>query len=266
MHPSPDVLALLALGEQAGTHAEREHVAGCAECRAEVESLARAVDVGRSADAGDDTLLTPPDRVWEAIRAELNFGQGQGQGARGTSEFSTVTALPRHARAEAVAPTDPAPDPAVPSIGPGTRRRSRLLSVALAAALALVVGVGLGVGLDRLLPLQTVLWTADLQALPEWAGAQGEATVVQDSKGNKTLRIKMTSPKPVDGDRQVWVADRELQGMRSIGFLDDDSQTVLPLPREFTYEQFPIVDVSDEPPADTEPRHSGNSIVRGTLV
>ena len=75
MHPSPDVLALLALGEQAGTSADREHVAGCAECRAEVESLARAVDVGRSADAGDDTLLTPPDRVWEAIRAELNFGQ-----------------------------------------------------------------------------------------------------------------------------------------------------------------------------------------------
>ena len=264
MHPSPDVLALLALGEQAGTLAEREHVAGCAECRAEVESLARAVDVGRSTDAGDDTLLSPPDRVWEAIRAELNFGQSQG--ARGTSEFSTVTALPRHARADADEPAEPALDPAVPSIGPGVRRRSRRLSVALAAVLALVVGIGLGVGLDRVLPLQTVLWTAELQALPEWSGAQGEATVVQDSAGNKTLRIKMTSPKPVDGDRQVWVADRELQGMRSVGFLDNDSQTVLPLPREFTYEQFPIVDVSDEPPADTEPRHSGNSIVRGTLV
>ena len=263
MHPSPDVLALLALGEQAGTPAEREHVAGCLECRAEVESLARAVDVGRNADAAD-TLLTPPDRVWQAIRAELNFGQGQG--AHGSSEFSTVTALPRHAHAEESEPDVPPLEPAAASTGASAHRRSRVLSLALAAVLALAVGVGLGVGLDRVLPLQTVLWTANLQALPEWAGAQGEATVVQDRRGNKTLRITMTSPKPVNGDRQVWVADKELQGMRSVGFLDDDAQTSLPLPREFTYQEFPIVDVSDEPPSDTEPRHSGNSIVRGTLV
>jgi hypothetical protein len=140
-----------------------------------------------------------------------------------------------------------------------------LLSVALAAALALAVGIGIGVGLDRVLPLQTVLWTAELQALPEWAGAQGEATVVQDSKGNKTLRIKMTSPRPVDGDRQVWVADPDLQGMRPVGFLDSDAQS-FPLPRDFSYEEFPIVDVSEEPIDDTEPRHSGVSVVRGTLV
>ena len=53
--------------------------------------------------------------------------------------------------------------------------------------------------------------------------------------------------------------------MRPVGFLDSDSQS-FPLPRDFTYEEFPIVDVSDEPADDTEPRHSGISIVRGTLV
>ena len=262
MHPSPDLLALLALGEQAGTPAEREHIAGCLECSAEVDSLARAVDAGRHADASD-TLLTPPDRVWQSIRAELNFGQGQG--AHGSSEFSTVTALPRHAGTETAEPEAPALEPAQDRSGPNVRRRSRLRSLALAAVLALVVGVGLGLGLDRVLPLQTVLWTADLHALPEWSGAQGEATVVQDRRGNKSLQIKMSSPKPVDGDRQVWVADRELQGMRSVGFLDSDSQSFA-LPRDFTYEQFPIVDVSDEPADDTEPRHSGVSVVRGTLV
>ncbi len=124
--------------------------------------------------------------------------------------------------------------------------------------LALVVGVGLGLGLDRVLPLQTVLWTADLQALPEWAGAQGEATVVQDRRGNKTLRIKMTSPKPVDGDRQVWVADRGVcRACGRSGSSTRDSQSFA-LPRDFTYEEFPIVDVSDEPADDTEPRHSGD--------
>ena len=77
MHPSPDVLALLALGEQAGTPAEREHVAGCAECRRRSRAWP-----GPSMSAAVPTpgtpCSTPPDRVWEAIRAELNFGQGQG--------------------------------------------------------------------------------------------------------------------------------------------------------------------------------------------
>ena len=36
MHPSPDVLALLALGEQAGTPDERAHVESCAQCRTEI--------------------------------------------------------------------------------------------------------------------------------------------------------------------------------------------------------------------------------------
>ena len=231
MHPSPDVLALLALGEQAGTPAEREHVTGCADCRAELESLTRAVDIGRNTVAGD-TLLIPHDRVWEAIRTELNFGQDQG--SHGLAEVATITAIPRHAREEeaaAVGPAEPV-DPAEPvapaagGAGRGVRRRNRVVSLALAAALALVVGIGLGVGLDRLLPLQTVLWTAELQALPDWSGAQGEATVVQDRRGNKTLVIKMTSTRPVNGDRQVWVADKDLKGMRPVGFLNADSDSL----------------------------------------
>jgi hypothetical protein len=273
MHPNPDVLALLALGEQAGTAAEREHVAGCADCRAELESLARAVDIGRNTVAGD-TLLIPHDRVWEAIRTELNFGQVQG--SHGLTEVATITAIPRHARdegpavpaepVEPVEPVEPA-EPVAPAADGARRggRRNRMVSLALAAALALVVGIGLGVGLDRLLPLQTVLWTAELQARPDWAGAQGEATVVQDRRGNKTLVIKMTSTRPVDGDRQVWVADKDLKGMRPVGFLNADSDR-LPLPRDFSYEEFPVVDVSKEPADDTEPRHSGISIVRGTLA
>jgi len=275
MHPSPDVLALLALGEPAGTPAEREHVTGCADCRAELESLVRAVDIGRNTVAGD-ILLIPHDRVWEAIRTELNFGQVQD--SHGLAEVATITAIPRPAPEQVPAatestdqvgpaePVDPAESvaPTAGGAGRGARRRNRVVSLALAAALALVVGIGLGVGLDRLLPLQTVLWTAELQALPDWAGAQGEATVVQDRRGNKTLVINMTSTRPVEGDRQVWVADKDLKGMRPVGFLNADSDS-LPLPRDFSYEEFPVVDVSEEPADDTEPRHSGISIVRGTL-
>ena len=69
MHPSPDVLALLALGEETGTAEERAHLQTCAECQAEVADLARVVTAGRGGRAGDTGLLAPPDRVWHAIRS-----------------------------------------------------------------------------------------------------------------------------------------------------------------------------------------------------
>lgn len=69
-HIDPDVLALLALGEHAGGSIERDHLAGCAQCRSELETLTHAAQVGRSTiDAGD--ILEPHPRVWSAITAEL---------------------------------------------------------------------------------------------------------------------------------------------------------------------------------------------------
>src|SRR5215212_5384378 len=78
MHPSPDVLALLALGEEAGTSDERAHIESCAECQAEIAGLTRAVAAGRSGRAGNTGLVSPPDRVWHAVRAELGFASDPG--------------------------------------------------------------------------------------------------------------------------------------------------------------------------------------------
>jgi Anti-sigma-K factor rskA len=293
MHPSPDVLALLALGEQAGTPDEQAHVESCPQCRTEIADLARAVAAGRGVQSGDDALVTPPDRVWDAIRTELGFASATDEAqARGTperSEVSPVTALPRPARPESngagpdTADTDEVepvaaraerPSPSAGSTAGVTdiadaRRRSsrgrRGLALLVAAAVALVLGLGLGLGLDRILgPRQTTLWTAQLQALPQFPGSSGEAMVQEDGNGHRTLFIELNSPEPVDGSREVWLIDSDVTRTRSLGYLLGDSGR-FNIPADLDPKQFPVVDVSKEPPADADTRHSGTSIVRGTL-
>ena len=259
MHPSPDILALLALGETAGTPAERDHVGSCPQCRSEVADLARAVAAGRGGTAEDSGLLTPPDRVWEAIRAELRLGSADSAG--GPDRWAADEAEHGSDAVESDARVAATPAGAMSA----QRRGRRILALALAAAIALIAGIGLGFGLDRLVgPRQTILWTAELAALPAYSGSSGEAVVEQDAKGNKTLVIEVSSAAPVDGSQEVWLIDRGITTTRSLGYLTPTSNR-FNIPADIDPRQFPVVDVSAEPPNDTEPRHSGNSIVRGTL-
>ena len=131
--------------------------------------------------------------------------------------------------------------------------------------LALVAGIGLGLGLDRVLsPRQTVLWTADLQALPDFPGSTGRAVVEEDAQGNKTLVIDVSSAPRVEGSQEVWLIDRDVKQMRSLGYLTPTSNR-FGIPADLDPRQFPVVDVSAEPPNDADTGHSGTSIVRGTL-
>ena len=268
MHPSPDVLALLALGEEAGTPAERAHLESCPECRAELAGLARAVTAGRRGVPDDGGLVTPPDRVWQAIRAELGFTGQAGAPAVSAElpDIASVTALPRPAGVETNGAAEPpatvTPISAAPSRTP---RGRRALALVVAAAVALVLALGLGLGLDRVLgPRERGLWTAICHARPSFAGSTGEAEVVADADGNRTLVIKLDSPEPVEGSRAVWLIDRQQQQMRFLGYLRPDGGS-WPVPADLDPRQFPVVDVSKEPPGDPDPRHSQVSIVRGTL-
>ncbi|GAA1835117.1 hypothetical protein ACFFOM_09610 [Microlunatus capsulatus] len=72
MHADPDLLALLALGEPAGTPEERLHVEACAVCAHELADFARVVDQGRRAPL-DATLTTPGEQVWLSIRSDLGL-------------------------------------------------------------------------------------------------------------------------------------------------------------------------------------------------
>ena len=294
MHPSPDVLALLALGEKAGTAEERIHVDSCPVCLAEVAEFVRVAAVGRSA-TGADQLQAPPPEVWRAVRSELGLsgdtaalsssvpasdvseGQGVSDGpgvsdSPGASD-GRMQDVPRDVRQPAMegSPPDSAASAvssaAVPDSGRrrGSRGR-RVLSLTLAAAIALVVGFGLGFLVDRFVqPTQTVIERAQLQALPAWPGARGEAWVERDGTGDRFLEVRVDSSRPDPGYRQVWLIDRNVKAMASMGFLNNGVGR-FNIPDDLDLNQFPIVDVSAEPANDEDPTHSGDSIVRGQLA
>ena len=68
-HTDPAILALIALGEPAGTSHDDQHVALCADCQSEIERLTRVVDLARQ--DGPPSLDQPPPGVWEQIAAAV---------------------------------------------------------------------------------------------------------------------------------------------------------------------------------------------------
>ncbi len=69
MHTEPELLALLALGEPAGSEADRDHLASCRSCAGELAELRRVVDLARGSEAL--TLTDPGPQVWAAVRRGL---------------------------------------------------------------------------------------------------------------------------------------------------------------------------------------------------
>lgn len=68
MHTDPELLALLALGEQTGTEDDRAHAQTCPECAGQLSELKQVVTLGRSADSA---LSVPSPEVWARIHEEL---------------------------------------------------------------------------------------------------------------------------------------------------------------------------------------------------
>jgi hypothetical protein len=259
MHTDPEVLALVALGERdAATPEELDHIAHCDACGRDVDELGHLTSVGRTI-SDHFTLETPSPEVWNRIRAQLGFHD----------DFSSQLVPPP---AGTQSPTDLAdPSPTVAGEAPtidlsnsARRRKRRMLSLALAAALVLLAGVGGALVWQRLWQGgETVVSAVQLNALPDWAGATGEAQLEQDADGKRWLVVTMATPRPVDGLREVWLLKRDATAMVSVGTMGE-SPDRLPVPDTVDVQEFPVVDVSDEPP-DGVPTHSGDSIVRGTL-
>ncbi|WP_448630837.1 hypothetical protein [Cellulomonas soli] len=92
-HVDEETLALLALGENAGSDAERAHVAGCEHCTHELDALRDVVGLAR--DAGPDALTPPPPAVWERVVAELGLTAA---GSPAPAATAPVAAAPRRVR------------------------------------------------------------------------------------------------------------------------------------------------------------------------
>lgn len=231
-HVDPDVLALLALGEDAESSKDREHLADCAQCRGDLAHLSRAAVVGRTTlDEGE--LVDPPARVWSRISAALDL------------------------------PADLAPSAPVADLAVARRRRRPWVAFAAAAAAAvLVVGAVTTWNLTRP-PSTTVLAAAVLDAFPGWDGAEGEAVVERQSDGSRVVRVTLDAEVGDDSYREVWLITSDATELVSLGTVRGGSGTFV-IPDGIDLTRYDLVDISDEP-YDGDPAHSGDSIVRGQL-
>jgi anti-sigma-K factor RskA len=246
MHTNPDLLALLALGEDVGAEEDLVHISECPACRDELAALTAAASTARRTN-DRDVLLSPRPEVWQRISQEVRL--------------QAPVALPATSPAAPV-PSSSTPPPA--SDPSRSQRKTRLAAFALAAVLTLAVGIGLGANLDRILPGQRVVSSVQLNALPHWSGSSGRATVEQDRDGNRFLVVQVSSPEPATGPREVWLTNSQAEPMFAMGFLNNGSGRFL-IPPDVDLAQFQLVDISQEPANDHDAGHSGNSMLRGKL-
>lgn len=245
MHTNPDLLALLALGEDVAAEEDLVHISGCPDCRAELAAYTAAA--GGARRAGEATLVAPRPEVWQQISRELQL-----------HDLSAPAE-------DAVPPSDPPVVAARPASGqPGDRRRVRLASFVLAAALALAVGIGLGTNLDRVGAGQREVAAVPLNALPGWSGSSGRAVVEEDRDGNRTLVVTATFPEPAAGPQEVWMTTSSADPMIAMGYLQD-GRGRFPIDPSIDLQRFQLVDISQEPADDQDFRHSGDSMLRGKL-
>lgn len=273
MHTSPDVLALMALGEDAGTEAETSHTTTCPICSQEVAELARIADVGRTSDSSD-MLVAPSPQVWARISAELGLSGSALSGSvqPGSAQPGPHVSLLPDSTEEQGPSTASVSDLAGRRAGsPAPARPSsasrRFGALAVAAGLALVVGIGVGISYEQRLvkPENRVIARAQLTALPQWAGTTGQAEVTADGRGNRELVLHVSPAKPVAGTLHVWLMKGSVRDPQSMGVVHDGVARIQ-IPHGMSLFTYPVVDVSDEPPGDRNPHHSGDSVVRGQFV
>lgn len=277
-HTDPDVLALLALGESAGTADDVDHVARCGECADRLDEFAAVVAAGRTLAAAG-RLDRPGDHVWAGISSELGLapevvpevvatrpgGTAAPSAAASASASSASAAQPGPASVSSTtaAPASPAAAPVTP-LGPRRAARGRRAAwLAVAAGVLVVGGVGTTLVLGSLGSGQgDVLAEATLDALPAWPDATGSAEV-REVDGERVLSVNVTRDSPPDTVREVWLISSDLTKLVSVGLLATDEGT-FPLPEDIDLAEYSVVDVSAEP-LDGDPGHSADSIVRGGL-
>ena len=206
-HLDPDLLALLALGEDAATPEQRAHLAGCEACGGTLRGLQRAVVAGRGAD-GAPPLDVPAPRVWEGIAQELGLAAA-------------------------------APAPVVPL------RRRRRIAVWTAAAAAVVLLVG-GIGVVLLRSVSDPVASARLTAFPGWKGQSGTAVLERAADGEQVVDVRTTVQPDDRTDHEVWLMTEGAKRLVSLGVLHGTSGRFA-VPAGLDVHRFRFVDVSDEP-------------------
>ncbi len=185
----------------------------------------------------DAVRVAPPAGLWDAIAAEAGRGSEPDQAAE---------------RADVVPPA--------PVVDLAARRRTvRRWSAAAAAAVGVVAVAAAQLTGSTTREVAAAAITSD--GLPLAVDGDASAVIVDDD-GRYVLELSVPPmPDPQGGAWEVWVIDTDVADMHSLGTLDGGR---LALPEGVEPADFPIVDISFEP-ADGDPAHSGQSILRGRL-
>lgn len=267
-HLTDDRLVDIALGSSADA-TETEHLTGCSECAAALDGVTDTVTLTRSLDSS--VLVAPPVRVWDAIQAEIrtqsapvSLPELHAGHAFLNEPVSSHDSLDDSAAAEAQATvTDLSRrrrDTRRPAV-PGT------WLLAAACVLGIVLGVGGATIADRMgtdpEPGETTVASADLAPLDS-PTTQGRAVLVDRADG-LDLSVSAAGLDAGEGYLEVWLINRDLTRMVSVGVLPSDAtEIVLPVSQDLIDEGYVIVDISRER-FDDQPAHSGDTVVRGEL-
>jgi anti-sigma-K factor RskA len=157
----------------------------------------------------------------------------------------------------------PGPRPSVTSLPARRRRPLRWLA---AAAAVVVVALGITFAGLRSGGSGQELAAAQLsnEGLSAAAGTTRGTARLERRDGRQFIELRLDDPPEVDGTYlEVWLIDREVQGMVSLGPYRGNGRYDVPSGVDPT--QYPVVDVSIEP-IDGKPAHSGESAVRGVLA
>jgi hypothetical protein len=137
--------------------------------------------------------------------------------------------------------------------------------VAGAAAAGLVLGVAGARILDRdnRAPAPVTVASTSLETLDTQVET-GSADVVRQD-GRLDLDVSTQPIDPEGGYLEVWLINKDLQRMVSVGVLTPSgTDQSFPIPQSLLDQGYVIVDISREG-FDDAPEHSGDSVVRGTL-
>ncbi|MBB2986266.1 anti-sigma factor [Terracoccus luteus] len=266
-HPDDSELVDAALaGTSPGDPSDAErvtlaHVAGCDRCRATVDDVRRVADLLRDTTAEDARWLPSPDTVWAAVAARLDSPASGGVGG------DPEPGLPPATRP--TSPTPPTPTRTQPDELAARRERTRsprLVGWAAGiAAAGLVIGLLTGRALWRE-PAQTAPTTVAQVTLDTLDTRQrgGDASVVRTRTG-VDLTVDTTTPLDAgDGYLEVWLINRDLKRMVSVGVLRGEGTASFPITQSLIDQGYTVVDISKEH-FDDQPAHSGDSLLRGSL-
>ena len=235
-HVDPEILALLAVGDPAGTEQDAEHIALCRQCSAELDELTdvavTAVGIGLDPEF---RLESPPSGVWEQVSAHVAADIA-------LAPARTTSRMPRR--------------------WPAMLRRPVALAVA-----GLIVGAGSATAIEQfvLRPQTRTVSAAPLRPLPQfpqWRSATGTAELEAGSSG-RSLRVRLHAQSAA-GYFEVWLLGRDGVSMISLGDLSAAGTGRFALPPGTDLRFYSRVDISLQP-FNGSTAHSSVSVVRGPV-